>query len=296
MCGGTEFSGILKIERYGLSPRVRGNLFYLRSIRLARRSIPACAGEPQARPAGPLRLWVYPRVCGGTARTSRPMNAPKGLSPRVRGNQCASGESEPGRRSIPACAGEPNRFRLAMSLQSVYPRVCGGTQEGQGRDCAGWGLSPRVRGNRGQAGDGLTQDGSIPACAGEPRAVRVIPPLETVYPRVCGGTHVGETTAVGEVGLSPRVRGNRYYGCGRGHVQRSIPACAGEPDGLVVIDGHLRVYPRVCGGTHGGVIGHVVHHGLSPRVRGNPQRQRISKPPQRSIPACAGEPCQGFWE
>ena len=91
---------------------------------------------------------------------------------------------------------------------------------------------------------------------------------------------------------------------------RSIPACAGEPACSLAAFCRRRVYPRVCGGTvcravavHGG-------HGLSPRVRGNPRfiprlrggaglspRVRGNPPlcwfggvPNRSIPACAGEP------
>jgi hypothetical protein len=34
--------------------------------------------------------------------------------------------------------------------------------------CAGWGLSPRVRGSRGQRFGDLIKTGSLPACAGEP--------------------------------------------------------------------------------------------------------------------------------
>ena len=51
----------------------------------------------------------------------------KGLSPRVRGNLDVEEEAEESIGSIPACAGEPAVFCLALPLTQVYPRVCGGT-------------------------------------------------------------------------------------------------------------------------------------------------------------------------
>ena len=70
----------------------------------------------------------------------------------------------------------------------VYPRVCGGTAANQTIELAEGGLSPRVRGNRRPCGVHLPVEGSIPACAGEPRTeLRKILRIG-VYPRVCGGT------------------------------------------------------------------------------------------------------------
>ena len=66
-------------------------------------------------------------------------------------------------------------FLMALSSiwllrDSVYPRVCGGTQTGCGRECQFDGLSPRVRGNRQvRSANGYVRR-SIPACAGEPHA------------------------------------------------------------------------------------------------------------------------------
>ena len=54
--------------------------------------------------------------------------APKGLSPRVRGNPFPDEEGTKQRRSIPACAGEP-----IDESELVFTHL---------------GLSPRVRGNR----------------------------------------------------------------------------------------------------------------------------------------------------
>ena len=70
MCGGTSVSSAMVLTMYGLSPRVRGNLVGLSSLRVKGGSIPACAGEP----AYEYKLYhgeeVYPRVCGGTCHAS----------------------------------------------------------------------------------------------------------------------------------------------------------------------------------------------------------------------------------
>ena len=111
-----------------------------------------------------------------------------------------------------------------------------------------------------------------------------------VYPRVCGGTAGFLKTPSESLGLSPRVRGNLgVRGNGR-LVFGSIPACAGEPPSPLVLREILPVYPRVCGGTMLGAGISVDGSGLSPRVRGNRLLASRTNQPQRSIPACAGEP------
>ena len=260
MCGGTN------TQRSALYPRVCGGTSCMKG------SIPACAGEPS----------TDPRVCGGTswimtrsipACAGEPCTIAggwvRGVYPRVTSVQ----------RSIPACAGEPSHSmgsrvypRVPLGLlpvgvehiESVYPRVCGGTgsaarstQRGSIPACAG---EPRS----------CCSIGSIPACAGEPPAIRV---ASRVYPRVCGGT--GSAARWGmHNGLSPRVRGNparwgRTQRTGMrwtlGHLEdRSIPACAGEPSSEVKA-------------------------ALSPRVRGNHFSSIASGRRLSAIPACAGE-------
>ena len=70
------------------------------------------------------------------------------------------------------------------------------------------GLSPRVRGNPDGPHIRVEQDGSIPACAGEPAGQANKNSLPRVYPRVCGGTIAVESDDHLADGLSPRVRGN----------------------------------------------------------------------------------------
>ena len=132
----------------GLSPRVRGNRVLFVPVRPARGSIPACAGEPRRGPGSRGGSAVYPRVCGGTSRKSGKPSPSPGLSPRVRGNRFAPSPHFPLDGSIPACAGEPHRWRTGSTGLGVYPRVCGGTSTWSPWEDKWLGLSPRVRGNR----------------------------------------------------------------------------------------------------------------------------------------------------
>ena len=70
----------------------------------------------------------------------------------------------------------------------VYPRVRGGTVKCAAASLVLTGLSPRARGNRLRDRIELGVDGSIPACAGEPRTFARERTVTTVYPRVRGGT------------------------------------------------------------------------------------------------------------
>ena len=135
--------------------------------------------------------------------------------------------------------------------------------------------------------------GSIPACAGEPRPWRRCHHPNRVYPRVCGGTPSEIPLEMEAAGLSPRVRGNQIQGAGAGGSRRSIPACAGEPGYGRAGRYDGRVYPRVCGGTHGSRRACTAIQGLSPRVRGNHAVAACQLFVAGSIPACAGEPLAG---
>ena len=168
VCGGTLLRPSDLSPGGGLSPRVRGNPVLKGGQPFGDGSIPACAGEPSRR----IWMWttcrVYPRVCGGTHYRRHRSGQRQGLSPRVRGNQCAGAAPEHIPRSIPACAGEPSGGGLCRESRKVYPRVCGGTTSLGADGESVRGLSPRVRGNPPGVIQGIKGMGSIPACAGEP--------------------------------------------------------------------------------------------------------------------------------
>ena len=264
--------------------------------RSAYRSIPACAGEPSAMTVRCPALTVYPRVCGGTPPSGPHGSCSGGLSPRVRGNRPAPTRQRPGAGSIPACAGEPPLAGQGRAVRPVYPRVCGGTSDSGHAAASGRGLSPRVRGNPVGALPADRAAGSIPACAGEPSAVRRRLGRRQVYPRVCGGTHIFFMPLGSDRGLSPRVRGNPSRRGAPAHRRWSIPACAGEPPAAVWPGCGQWVYPRVCGGTAHSESDTRCGQGLSPRVRGNPSVVRAVARASGSIPACAGEPADAVVE
>ena len=168
VCGGTapEAAGVARPP--GLSPRVRGNPVVAGGRRYGLRSIPACAGEPTAAPAGHCGSTVYPRVCGGTLLAPARPILEGGLSPRVRGNRIPCRIASAGAGSIPACAGEPRPGGAGRRRCWVYPRVCGGTYALLIETESANGLSPRVRGNHRHRSHPGALGGSIPACAGEP--------------------------------------------------------------------------------------------------------------------------------
>ena len=171
VCGGTSLPRSTSAPPAGLSPRVRGNQHICLRCRYLLRSIPACAGEPCGCKSLPGSQTVYPRVCGGTGLGAGGKPEPGGLSPRVRGNLAGR---LPGCRpggSIPACAGEPALPLQFGQQDKVYPRVCGGTATTPVIEIEWVGLSPRVRGNRVIGSLGDQPQGSIPACAGEPKLV-----------------------------------------------------------------------------------------------------------------------------
>ena len=229
VCGGTPSIPPERVEKAGLSPRVRGNPGSGAPHRGRRGSIPACAGEPRARAAGERGGSVYPRVCGGTCGDEGALSSICGLSPRVRGNLMLKPASRRTNRSIPACAGEPAAAVEIRRRPGVYPRVCGGTARGSGTLTTAQGLSPRVRGNLAEPGGVRHIGGSIPACAGEPAIIQRHIHSDAVYPRVCGGTRRSRRQYHEPKGLSPRVRGNHRYPVIPWDGERSIPACAGEP-------------------------------------------------------------------
>ena len=167
MGGGNRLSRLAQFLNDGLSPRGRGKHEKLCSPYHRRGSIPAWAGETQARPGQPAGSEVYPRVGGGNPTPEASMRCGGGLSPRGRGKLDRSLTAGAGSGSIPAWAGETGSTTTASIRFRVYPRVGGGNCTRAFRPAAWAGLSPRGRGKR--RGRPITEInvGSIPAWAGE---------------------------------------------------------------------------------------------------------------------------------
>ncbi len=172
----------------------------------------------------------------------------------------------------------------------VYPRGCGGTTDDRQVHLCRSGLSPRVRGDRLPATLESIIAGSIPAGAGGPKDRNSTNPHKMVYPRGCGETTGTVSQVLTELGLSPRVRGDRLPATLESIIAGSIPAGAGGPKDRNSTNPHKMVYPRGCGETTGTVSQVLTELGLSPRVRGDRLQRVARRNSERSIPAGAGGP------
>src|SRR5690606_26016934 len=151
------------------------------------------------------------------------------------------------------------------------------------------GRSPRMRGKPSEGELGIGICGSIPAYAGETHNALLHPDQTAVDPRVCGGNRVRITLDLVATGRSPRMRGKRQRAAHRTHIERSIPAYAGETTSAGEKTGADRVDPRVCGGNRIRRQPRSRAAGRSPRMRGKQGSNRTAEARSRSIPAYAGE-------
>ena len=245
-------------------------------------SIPAPAGEPVSCGRTTSRRRVYPRACGGTVRRCRAGAGGHrvyracggyrgGLSPRLRGN--------PSLRCPPP-----------IRLTGVYPRACGGTKPQDDQTITGR-VYPRACGGTGRCRTRLSRAGSIPAPAGEPRASNTVWRLRLrkdigLSPRLRGNPPP-RPFPPRYTGLSPRLRGNRKYRAySHRHIDRSIPAPAGEPGSRTTRAGPSEgSIPAPAGEPHKTNRSTAAGVGLSPRLRGN-------HPPPGLSPRLRGNLCK----
>ena len=73
------------------------------------RSIPAYAGDPVWVSLFVVKLWVYPRLRGGSKEQAIAETASAGLSPPTRGILVKDANNQGYVGSIPAYAGDPRR-------------------------------------------------------------------------------------------------------------------------------------------------------------------------------------------
>ena len=170
-----------------------------------------------------------------------------GPSPRVRGIHSGEQDAVGRAGSIPACAGNPPSGSSGWRWVRVHPRVCGESSRTRHRSRGGVGPSPRVRGIQHPLRPRRPGQGSIPACAGNPRIVPASPPQAGVHPRVCGESGRRRRRRPECMGPSPRVRGIPGPPPPAPSSMGSIPACAGNPHAGERRPGSAGVHPRVCG-------------------------------------------------
>ena len=237
-----------------------------------------------------LILRAYPRSRGGTRSFGAAPSGWTGLSPLARGNPAIAVAGYAPAGPIPARAGEPYLMPVNVAGARAYPRSRGGTTSISTGIAALAGLSPLARGNRRLGDCRPYPQGPIPARAGEPSILIILPIPLWAYPRSRGGTHETDLAKIEQQGLSPLARRNLHGGGKHERLRGPIPARAGEPRGRAFRDTANGAYPRSRGGTGKSHPEFIASLGLSPLARGNlhrPHRAGISCGP---IPARAGEP------
>ncbi len=274
----------------GRSPRARGSPHHHAAAAADPGSIPACAGQPLARPSAAPSTWVDPRVRGAASRRPRPRHTRAGRSPRARGSLDLGVGVVTEQRSIPACAGQPRQLLLVGGNYRVDPRVRGAATGRCSRWSAGGGRSPRARGSLQELDPPGEGHRSIPACAGQPSATPLPRSGARVDPRVRGAAAKVVLTRGRCSGRSPRARGSPVAPLALRLVKGSIPACAGQPDAFALV-GHLSgVDPRVRGAAPPSWRPRARQSGRSPRARGSRPVAWLRRAALGSIPACAGQP------
>ena len=170
VCGESVSVDFVSEYGEGPSPRVRGILRAAQVTLTSARSIPACAGNPIAGSGSGSLPRVHPRVCGESPCTAPDPTVTRGPSPRVRGIRRTVHVPQDGRGSIPACAGNPSWPTHRRPRSWVHPRVCGESPLYTFTTWEATGPSPRVRGILRLSFRNANGEGSIPACAGNPRS------------------------------------------------------------------------------------------------------------------------------
>ncbi len=132
----------------GSSPRVRGTRHQRHGERDPHRFIPARAGNTQASRKTEHPLPVHPRACGEHSTGRFATRNGLGSSPRVRGTRREDPLPRPGRRFIPARAGNTGCCGPRRTVSTVHPRACGEHEEVAVLMPNEAGSSPRVRGTR----------------------------------------------------------------------------------------------------------------------------------------------------
>ncbi len=211
-----------------------------------------------------------------------------GSSPRVRGTAGPPSGRYPRGRIIPACAGNGAIEKASSLAATDHPRVCGERSVRASASRNAIGSSPRVRGTAFSHAMDVLEIRIIPACAGNGWCCGWHLHHLSDHPRVCGERTLMATGSSKPRGSSPRVRGTADPAAGVPHVNRIIPACAGNGDSARKTRSPRADHPRVCGERQFVFHGDSVPFGSSPRVRGTACSGATMEYIRRIIPACAG--------
>ena len=283
--------GVPKIPHEGIfgpSPRGRGTPGTGRGGPTGGRSIPARAGNTGRTRVHAHSRAVHPRAGGEHLGRRTVISSTVGPSPRGRGTLQRRRERSPGRRSIPARAGNTMRSGPRGRRSTVHPRAGGEHMRLPAVVVTIAGPSPRGRGTREFAIAVSESRRSIPARAGNTPSNAGGRPRCTVHPRA-GGEHRKSCSSFRfTFGPSPRGRGTLLLALRPRPGSRSIPARAGNTPTRSSRRSSTPVHPRAGGEHFLPDFRHGWCSGPSPRGRGTLVERHAIFGRLRSIPARAG--------
>ena len=231
----------------GSSPRMRGKLTKLDSLKRTSGLIPAHAGKTIEFAANLAFPGAHPRACGENPAAYHGNQRGHGSSPRMRGKHRPGIRRPAQRRLIPAHAGKTQSAWTSPPSAPAHPRACGENIDTSTTLELSQGSSPRMRGKRRRRGPREGRRGLIPAHAGKTSALAPTVRGGAAHPRACGENEVGLLARFKEPGSSPRMRGKRKLFLDACHKLRLIPAHAGKTPSLMACPFFRRAHPRACG-------------------------------------------------
>ncbi len=256
---------------YGSSPHARETRSRVVARQPERRLIPACAGNTECEPLE--------------------HDAAGGSSPHARETQLDGLVARIHQRLIPACAGNTRSNGESAAATAAHPRMRGKHRKENHRKWVDGGSSPHARETRPRNSRRQHHLRLIPACAGNTTAKFAPAASPTAHPRMRGKHLLRRASASASVGSSPHARETPRSRVIARHVQRLIPACAGNTAGWRA--------PGRCGAAHPRMRGKHVDRGIlpypmvgsSPHARETPRTNKRPRQADRLIPACAGNTC-----
>ena len=231
----------------GSSPHTRGTPLHRLYGAPVRRFIPAYAGNESSEALPVWGLAVHPRIRGERLMRRRWLGRPVGSSPHTRGTRyCTNNECETF-RFIPAYAGNEQTVRVARLTWPVHPRIRGERSQRAPRTLATSGSSPHTRGTIPAPPPPSTRSRFIPAYAGNAASRCEMPATSSVHPRIRGERNNEIARVAPSIGSSPHTRGTPVRDDARVHIDRFIPAYAGNARRTPSLRRRATVHPRIRG-------------------------------------------------
>ena len=212
----------------GSSPRMRGKRLPVVQAPVARRIIPAHAGQTRPSESSGHAARDHPRACGANRVDFAQDLFDAGSSPRMRGKPPWCRGRRPCRRIIPAHAGQTALVQGTPAMPPDHPRACGANSGPLMPVHFQPGSSPRMRGKRHDDHVPAPDRRIIPAHAGQTTPATPTTDTITDHPRACGANAVVLMVVANIAGSSPRMRGKPHVRVDGFADLGIIPAHAGQ--------------------------------------------------------------------